>query len=250
MATDASAIRDQAAVSEEEFSSTVRKTRKRHALATRIWHWVNLASVVILFMSGLNISNAHRYLYWGDWGFSPDQAWLAVPRFPGWMTIPDYYSLAIARDWHVLFAWVFALNITLFMIVSLANGHFVRDLFTRAAEWRPAHIWADIRAHLRLQFDHAGSKFNFLQKVAYSKVIFLLLPLMIFTGMAISPGMNAAAPWLLDIFGGRQSARSIHFLCAWALMAFLLLHLALVLLSGPAKQLRDMITGGREDAAA
>ncbi|MFC3101178.1 cytochrome b/b6 domain-containing protein [Altererythrobacter lauratis] len=250
MATDASAIRDQAAVSEDENASTGRKPRKRHALATRIWHWVNLASVVILFMSGLNISNAHRYLYWGKWGFSPDQAWLAVPRFPGWMTIPDYYSLAIARDWHVLFAWVFALNLTLYMAVSLANGHFVRDLFTRISEWRITNIRADIAAHLRLQFDHAGANFNFLQKVAYSKVIFLLLPLMIFTGMAISPGMNAAAPWLLDIFGGRQSARSIHFICAWALMAFLLLHVALVLLSGPAKHLRDMIFGGQDDAAA
>lgn len=229
--------------------STIR-IRKRHAFVTRLWHWVNLASVVILFMSGLNISNAHRYLYWGDWGFSPDQAWLAVPRFPGWMTIPDYYSLAIARDWHVLFAWVFALNLTLYMAVSLVNGHFVRDLFTRASEWRIANIRADIAAHMRLQFEHAGSKFNFLQKIAYSKVIFLLLPLMIFTGMAISPGMNAAAPWLLDIFGGRQSARSIHFLCAWALIAFLLLHVALVLLSGPARQMRDMIFGGREDAEA
>lgn len=226
------------------------RIRKRHAFVTRVWHWVNLASVVILFMSGLNISNAHRYLYWGDWGFSPDQAWLAVPRFPGWMTIPDYYSLAIARDWHVLFAWVFALNLTLYMVVSLANGHFVRDLFTRVSEWRIANIRADIAAHLRLQFDHAGAKFNFLQKIAYSKVIFLLLPLMIFTGMAISPGMNAATPWLLDIFGGRQSARSIHFLCAWALMAFLLIHVALVLLSSPAQQLRDMITGGRDDAEA
>lgn len=224
------------------------RIRKRHALVTRLWHWVNLASVVILFMSGLNISNAHRYLYWGDWGFSPDQAWLAVPRFPGWMTIPDYYSLAIARDWHVLFAWVFALNLTFYMAWSLANGHFRRDLFTQVAEWRPAHVWADIRAHLRLQFNNHRAKFNFLQKIAYSKVIFLLLPLMIFTGMAVSPGMNAAAPWLLDIFGGRQSARSIHFLCAWALVVFLLLHVALVLLSGPVRQLRDMITGGREDA--
>lgn len=226
------------------------RTGKRHALSTRIWHWVNLPCVLILFMSGLNISNAHPWLYWGDWGFAPDQAWLAVPRFPGWMTIPDYYSLAIARDWHVLFAWVFALNLTLYMAASVANGHFVRDLFTRAQEWRIAHVWADIRAHLRLQFDHGGAKFNFLQKVAYSKVIFLLLPLMIFTGMAISPGMNAVAPWLLELLGGRQSARSIHFLCAWALMVFTALHVALVLLSGPARQLRDMITGGRENAQA
>ena len=222
-----------------------RKPARKHALPTRLWHWTNLVCVIVLFMSGLNISNAHPRLYWGDWGFAPEQAWLILPKFPGWMTIPDYYSLAIARDWHVLFAWVFALSLTLFMLASLVNGHFRRDLFAKLAEWRPGAVWADVRAHLRLDFHHGGAKFNFLQKVAYSKVVFLFLPLMIFTGMAISPGMNAAFPWLLDLFGGRQSARSIHFLCAWALVAFMLLHVVLVLLSGPVRQIRDMITGGR-----
>lgn len=223
--------------------------RKRHALATRLWHWVNLFAIVILFMSGLNISNAHRRLYWGDWGFDPADAWLFVPAFPGWATIPGSYSLAGARDWHVVFSLVFAFGLTAFMIASLLNGHFCRDLRTRLADYRPANVWADIRQHLKLNFDHAGSKFNFLQKVAYSKVIFILLPLMIVTGMAISPGMNAAFPWLIEVFGGRQSARSIHFLCAWALAIFMVGHVLLVMLSGPLKQMRDMITGGpREDA--
>ena len=224
--------------------------RKRHSLATRIWHWVNLLAVAILFMSGLNISNAHRYLYWGDWGFAPEDAWLAVPRFPGWATIPNYYSLAGARDWHVVFAWVFALGLLGFMIASLVNRHFRRDIATTRHEWRPVNIASDIRAHLRFDFDHGSGKYNFLQKAAYGLVLFVLLPLMISTGMVMSPGMEAAWPWLTEIFGGRQSARSIHFLCAWALFAFLLLHVALVLASGPARQLRDMITGGREDEAA
>lgn len=224
--------------------------RKRHALSTRLWHWINLWSLAILFMSGLNISNAHRRLYWGDWGFDKADAWLHVPFFPGWITIPDHYNLAAARDWHVLFALVFGFSLAAFMLASLLNGHFRRDLATRLADYRPAHVWADIRQHLKLNFEHAGSKFNFLQKVAYAKVIFILLPLMIFTGMAISPGMNATFPWLLDLLGGRQSARSIHFLCAWALFAFMVLHVGLVLLSGPLKQLRDMITGGTDHEAA
>lgn len=224
--------------------------RKRHALSTRIWHWLNALSVIVLFMSGLNISNAHRHLYWGQWGFAPEQAWLHVPRFPGWMTIPGYYSLAIARDWHVLFAWVFALGLLGFMLAALLNGHFRRDLVTRWAEWRPAAIWADVRSHLRFQFEREGAKFNFLQRAAYGGVIFVLLPAMILSGMAISPGMDAAWPWLLDLFAGRQSARSVHFLCAWALFGFFVLHVALVLLSGPVKQMRDMITGGSDNAAA
>lgn len=226
------------------------KLPKKHSIGTRIWHWVNALSVVILFMSGLNISNAHRRLYWGEWGFAPEQAWLDVPRFPGWATIPGYYSLASARDWHVLFAWVFALGLLLFMISAVRNGHFKRDLFTRLAEWRPANVWKDIREHLKLNFEYGGGKFNFLQKVAYSGVIFVLLPLMIFTGMDMSPGAEAAFPWLTDLFGGRQSARSIHFICAWALFAFFAVHILLVLLSNPVRQIWDMITGGRDDEAA
>jgi Ni/Fe-hydrogenase b-type cytochrome subunit len=223
---------------------------KRHALSTRIWHWVNLLSVAILFMSGLNISNAHRHLYWGEWGFDPKDAWLHVTRFPGWATIPNYYSLAGARDWHVLFAWVFAISLLLFIAAAFLNGHFRRDIATHRGEWRPASIWADVREHLRLNFEHGGGKYNFLQKAAYGTVIFILLPLMILTGMAMSPGADAAWSWLTQVFGGRQSARSIHFIVAWALFAFFLLHVALVLLNRPLKNLRDMITGGRADEAA
>ena len=106
-----------------------------------------------------------------------------------------------------------------------------------------------MRAHLRLEFDHAGSKYNFLQKAAYGLVLFVLLPLMVFTGMAISPGTDAAWPFLLDVFGGRQSARSVHFIVAWALFAFLVLHLVLLALNRPAKNTLEMITGGRADEA-
>lgn len=218
---------------------------KRHFLSTRLWHWINLLCIVILFMSGLNISNAHRYLYWGEWGFSPDQAWLAVARFPGWATIPGYYSLASARDWHTLMAWPFALGLLFMWIAMLINRHFWRDLRTSPREWNPKAIWADIVQHLKLNFDHGPAKFNFLQKVAYGAVLGVLLPGMIFSGLAISPGFESAAPWLVEIFGGRQSARSIHFIFAWGIFGFFVVHLILVLLSGPICQIRDMITGGK-----
>jgi len=223
---------------------------KKHRLSTRIWHWVNLLALVILFMSGLNISNAHPHLYWGQWGFSPRDAWFHVIRFPGWATIPGHYSLGGARDWHVLFAWVFALSLLLFMLTALVNGHFRRDIATRWKDWKPGAVWTDVREHLRLNFDHGAGKYNFLQKAAYGVVLFVLLPLMVFTGMAISPGTDAAWPFLLDVFGGRQSARSVHFIVAWCVFAFFVVHVLLVLLSGPIGQLRDMITGGRFDEAA
>ncbi|WP_010411314.1 cytochrome b/b6 domain-containing protein [Citromicrobium sp. JLT1363] len=225
------------------------RERNRHAAPTRIWHWINLIAIVVLFMSGLNISNAHPYLYWGEWGFAPEQAWLEVPRFPGWMTIPGFYSLAKARDWHLLMAFPFAFGLLGMWIAMLWNGHFGRDLMTGKREWRWQAIRKDIFQHLRFDFSHGESKYNFLQKLAYGLVLGVLLPGMVLTGMAISPGMDAAFPWLLDIFGGRQSARSIHFLFAWGLFGFFVIHVALVLLTGPIGHLRSMTLGGDHQPA-
>ncbi|PZT89404.1 MAG: hypothetical protein DI637_06345 [Citromicrobium sp.] len=220
---------------------------KRHALSTRLWHWINFACVVVLFMSGLTISNAHPRLYWGDWGFAPEHAWMTVPRFPDWMTIPGYYSLAVARDWHILMAWPFALMLLFMWIAMLVNRHFKRDLATSRAEWKPDAISEDIRAHLRLDFDHRSGKYNFLQKLAYGIVLGIFLPMMVFTGIAISPGMEPTFGWQVELLGGRQSARSLHFIFAFATLGFFIVHVVLVILAGPIGQIRDMITGGRRD---
>ena len=219
---------------------------KRHALSTRLWHWLNLLCVVVLFMSGLTISNAHRRLYWGDWGFEASQAWLMVPRFPDWMTIPGYYSLAVARDWHILMAWPFALGLMFMWIAMMVNRHFKRDIVTKRREWRPSAIWRDVVEHLKLNFDHHEGKYNFLQKLAYGLVLGVFLPMMIFTGISISPGMEPTFGWLVDLLGGRQSARSLHFIFAFAIVGFFIVHVLLVILSGPIRQMRDMITGGRK----
>jgi len=219
---------------------------KRHALSTRLWHWLNLLCVVVLFMSGLTISNAHRRLYWGDWGFEASQAWLMVPRFPDWMTIPGYYSLAVARDWHILMAWPFALGLLFMWIAMMVNRHFKRDIVTRRREWRPSAIWRDVVEHLKLNFDHHEGKYNFLQKLAYGLVLGVFLPMMIFTGISISPGMEPTFGWLVDLLGGRQSARSLHFIFAFAIVGFFIVHVLLVILSGPIRQMQDMITGGRK----
>ncbi|SMQ58055.1 Thiosulfate reductase cytochrome b subunit [Altererythrobacter xiamenensis] len=218
---------------------------KKHALSTRLWHWLNLVCIIVLFMSGLNISNAHRYLYWGEYGFSPADAWTSVIRFPGWATIPGYYNLAEARDWHILMAWPFALGLLFIWVAMLANKHFWRDLRTTREEWTPRAIWQDIVDHLKFRFDHDGG-YNFLQKLTYGVVLGIFLPVMVFSGMAISPGIEPSMPWLVDIFGGRQSARSIHFITAWAIAGFFVVHVLLVLVTGPIRQIRGMITGGRK----
>lgn len=110
---------------------------KKHALSTRLWHWVNAAAIIVLFMTGLNISNAHRYLYWGDYGFDPKDARLSVIKFPGWATIPQHYNLALARDWHTTAAWPFGVGLLFIWVAMLVNGHFRRDLTTTPRDWTP-----------------------------------------------------------------------------------------------------------------
>jgi thiosulfate reductase cytochrome b subunit len=249
---------------------------KRHRLSTRLWHWV---AVFVMLMSGLMIFNAHPRLYWGQYGANFDHAWLEIGStaeagflrvgslrvettgvlglwtdpegvvrrraFPHWATIPSSYSLAAGRRWHLAFAWLLVAGLLAYLIASLVNGHARHDLAPRAAELRPAHIWHDIRAHARLRFPTgaAALRYNILQKLSYVGVIFVLLPLVVLTGLTMSPGMDAAWSWLLDLFGGRQSARSIHFLCAVLLAAFILVHLVMVVLAGPVNEIRSMITG-------
>ncbi|WP_298467249.1 cytochrome b/b6 domain-containing protein [uncultured Erythrobacter sp.] len=221
--------------------------KKRHALSTRLWHWINAAALIVLFMSGLNISNAHRYLYWGDYGYDPADAWTAVTRFPGWATLPGYYDLAAARDWHSLGAWVFGVGLLAMWIAMLVNRHFKRDLMTSPRDWSPASLASSIKDHLKRDFSTGGKKYNPLQRISYGIVLGVFLPMMIFTGLAISPGIEPAAPWLVDMLGGRQSARSLHFLFAWALFGFFAVHIVMVLLSNPIRQIWAMIAGGREE---
>lgn len=252
---------------------------RRHRLSTRLWHWANFATVTIMLMSGLMIFNAHPRLYWGEYGANFDRAWLEIgatgdqgalrvgavtipttgvlgvstgpdgrpsrEAFPHWATIPSRYSLADARLWHMAFAWVLALGLAAYLVWSLANGHLRRDIHITAREWRPSHIWRDVKAHTRLRFPTgaAALRYNVLQKIAYAGVLFGLLPLMILTGLALSPSMDAAWPWLTEIWGGRQSARSLHFIAAFALVGFFVVHVVMVLLAGPVNEIGSMITG-------
>ncbi|MVZ98404.1 hypothetical protein EUU23_11945 [Sphingorhabdus sp. IMCC26285] len=252
---------------------------KRHRLSTRLWHWTNAITLFVMLMSGLMIFNAHARLYWGDYGANDDKAWLVIDdagdtgfveiagvrvettgvlgiwknsegevkrrAFPHWITIPSAYDLQAARRWHFTFAWILAVGLTLYMLRSLWNGHVRNDLHIRKWEWSIGHIWHDIKDHARLRFPTgaAAKDYNILQKFAYISVLFILLPLIIFTGLTMSPAMNAAWPWLLDLFGGRQSARSIHFIAAFSLVAFFFVHMAMVLLAGPINEVRSMITG-------
>lgn len=249
----------------------------RHSLVVRVTHWINLLALAVLLLSGLQIFNAHPALYWGDvstfakpWvslfagerggqgvgmtkigsayfettgvlGFSGNE----VRGFPSWATLPSYRSLADGRRWHFFFAWLFVLNGLVYVGAGLIGGHVRRDLLPARDQLTPRHLLREIADHARLRFPKgaAALRYNALQKLAYLAVIFGLLPLMVLTGLSMSPGMNAGLPWLPELFGGRQSARTLHFICAGLIVLFVLVHVAMVLVSGPLNSLRSMITG-------
>jgi len=248
----------------------------RHALVTRITHWINLLALSLLLMSGLQIFNAHPALYWGQTATfaRPWAAMTAVetggrpigvtqvgslkvettgllgysgePRgFPAWATLPSYRSLTDGRRWHFFFAWLFVLNGLTYLAAGLASGHLRRDLLPTRDQLSPRHIWHEAIEHARLRFPkgEAARRYNSLQKAAYLGVVVLLLPLMLATGLTMSPAIDAAAPWLPDLFGGRQSARTLHFITAWLIVGFVLVHVAMVLASGLFNNLRSMVTG-------
>ena len=218
---------------------------KRHRLSTRLWHWTNAAAIFVMLMSGLMISNAHPHLYWGEYGANFDHPWLNPPTFPGWITIPSGYNLALARHWHLAFAWVLAVSFAVYLVVSLFSRHLQRDLTIQRGELAPKHLWEDIKHHAQLKFPTGAAmlKYNTLQKLTYIGVLFVLLPLVILTGLCLSPGVSPLTTWAIDLFGGRSTARSIHFLCAIGIGAFIALHVSLVILAGPYNEIRSMITG-------
>ena len=177
-------------------------------------------------------------------GFTDDPNGERADRaFPSWLTLPGQQDLATARRWHFTFAWLLVLNGLIYLACGAMSGHLRRDLWVRARELR--EVSHSIWKHMRLRFPRGDEArhYNVLQKLAYLTVIFLVLPAIILTGMTMSPGLDARFPFLVTLFGGRQSARTIHFILAFGLVAFALVHVGMVLLSGFANNMRSMITG-------
>ena len=250
----------------------------RHALPVRLMHWINVACLTILLGSGLNIFNAHPALYWGD--DSSGKPWLAMRAentaagpvgktriagsdfdtsgvlglsnvdgrptargFPSWATIPGPQWLAMARHWHLFFAWLFIINGVAYVLYTLFSRHLVRDLVPTRVELR--NIGRSIVDHLKLKHPtgDAATRYNVLQSLAYLIVVFGLLPLVVICGIALSPRLNAVFTGWVDLLGGRQSARSLHFLAALGLVLFVVVHVVEVFLAGVWNEMRSMITG-------
>lgn len=249
----------------------------RHRLPVRIMHWINAVCFFILLMSGLGIFNAHPALYWENSSYTGAPPLLAIgtvdeegvtqvlghqvvttgflgmstdkegnpstAAFPYWATIPGTYSLADSRLWHFFFAWLFVINGAAYLLYGLCAGHLRRDLLPDRRDL--GSIGSSIRDHLLFRHPHgqAAKRYNVLQKLAYLIVIFVLLPLVILMGMAMSPMLDTLIPGWVNWVGGRQAARTLHFIAAWMLVAFVAIHLFEVMVSGFRNQIRSMVTG-------
>ena len=149
----------------------------------------------------------------------------------------------MARRWHFFFAWLFVVNGAVYVSLTIFSRHLWRDLLPTRSDL--AHIGRSIWDHMRLRFPKGeeAKRYNVLQKLAYLAVLFVLGPVMILTGLTMSPRLDASFPFLLTLFGGRQSARTIHFICAFSILGFVFVHIAMVLVSGVLNNMRSMITG-------
>jgi thiosulfate reductase cytochrome b subunit len=250
----------------------------RQSIWTRVTHWVWAICLFFLLLTGLQIFNAHPALYIGqESGFEYQNSIFAVgavnsdagPRgrttlfgqnfdttgvlgvsgtaerpvftaFPGAVTIPSYRDLGTGRVVHFFFGWIFVATIFVWFLASFINGHIRRDIVPKPSDI--AALPKDVADHARLRFNH-GRTYGPLQKLAYFGVFFVLFPLIVATGLTMSPGINAAAPWMLDLFGGRQTARTIHFIVMLLLVAFFIIHIVMVVAAGPINELRSMLSG-------
>ncbi len=245
---------------------------------TRATHWIWALCLFFLLLSGLNIFNAHPTLYIGKQsGFGFDNAVFSIDAaeisgkaqgvteifgtkfnttgifgvsgtddnpdiraFPPALTIPSYYDLGTARVIHFFFAWLLIGTLAVWGAAGVWNGHIRRDLALSGADLKS--LPKDIADHARLRFHHTG-RYNVLQKLAYGGVLFILFPAIIITGLAMSPGFNAALPFLNDLLGGRQTARTIHFAAMFLFVTFFFIHMVMILAAGPVNELRSIITG-------
>lgn len=257
-------------------SAAVKERVYRHRLPVRLGHWLNVVCLFILIGSGLQIFNAHPALYWGDRS-DRDKPLLSIRpmrtdngemkgvttilgrqfdttgvlgysngsgrAFPAWATVPSARWLAMGRQWHLFFAWVFVINGLLFGTYGLYSRHFKRDLVPTGQDLK--QIPQAVKDHLVLRHPKGdeAKRYNVLQKLAYLGVIFGLAPLIVLTGLTMSPTIDTAFPWLLTIFGGRQAARTIHFIACFSFVGFIMIHVSQVILTGFFNNIRSMITG-------
>jgi thiosulfate reductase cytochrome b subunit len=230
-------------------------TAPRHSAVVRVTHWITTLAFFALLLSGVEILISHPRFYWGETGNVHTKPLFQIPIPASRATVPTGYGYVLpdqngwSRYLHFQSAWVAILSGLLYVAYGFFQGHFRRSLLPARCGLSPAALWAVIARHLRLQRpdQEEARSYNALQRLTYLFVIFVLFPLVIWTGLAMSPAIASAIPAAVTTFGGQQSARTIHFFVTILLLLFLLVHLAMIVLAGFRSRLRAMITGRPAD---
>jgi thiosulfate reductase cytochrome b subunit len=223
----------------------------RHTAVVRVTHWITVIAFFALLLSGVEIVISHPRFYWGETGNVRTHPLFTLPIPSSRDTVPTGYGYVMpdqngwSRSLHFQTAWVAVLTGLFYAISSLWNGHFLRDLFPVPADRTWRGFWEVIAKYLHREppKEAEAHSYNVVQRIAYLSVIFLLFPLVIWTGLALSPGFDSAVPAAVNALGGRQCARTLHFFVSGALLLFLVVHVAMVVLAGFRSRMRAMITG-------
>lgn len=223
----------------------------RHAALVRVTHWITLFCFVALLISGLEIVISHPRFYWGEVGNVNTRPLFTIPIPSSRGAVPTGYGFVMpdANGWsrylHFQTAWVLVLTGLIYVIVGIGSGHFRRNLIPEPGDrtWRA--YWRRTAQYLHRAPPDAAEEhsYNVLQRTVYLVVIFVLFPLVIWTGLALSPAFDSAVPATVNLLGGRQSARTLHFVVSGALLLFLIVHVTMVALSGFKSRMRAMISG-------
>jgi thiosulfate reductase cytochrome b subunit len=233
-------------------ATTISKPKTlRHSGVVRVTHWITTAAFFALLISGGEIVISHPRFYWGETGNVMTRPLFTLPIPASRETVPTGYGYVMpdqngwSRSLHFQAAWAVVLTGLVYGIASLWSGHFRRDLVPQRSDW----TWRAFRAVLAKSLRRAppeereAHSYNVVQRSAYLSVIFVLFPLVIWTGLAMSPAFTAAVPLAASALGGRQSARTIHFFVSNLLLVFLLVHVTMVVVAGFKSRMRAMITG-------
>ena len=228
----------------------------RHSALVRITHWLTVISFVALLVTGLEIVVSHPRFYWGETGNVHMKPLFTIPIPSSRESVPTGYGYVMpdengwSRYLHFESAWLLVLTALVYGISSLLNGHFRRDLVPDREQRSLRAYGKRIKRYLQRRAPDAdeSASYNVLQRTTYLLVIFGLFPLVILTGLALSPSFNAAFPFLVNSFGGRQSARTLHFFLTWSLVLFFVVHVVMIAASGFWRRTRGMITGHVREA--
>jgi thiosulfate reductase cytochrome b subunit len=223
----------------------------RHTALVRATHWLTFVAFMALLITGAEIVISHPRFYWGETGNVNMHPLFTIPIPASRDTVPTGYGYVMpdqngwSRYLHFQSAWLLVLTGAVYLIAGLWTGHFRKNLWPSAGQRNWRAYTSRMGSYLRRVPTDPGEvhSYNALQRAAYLSVIFVLIPLVIWTGLALSPAFNSAFPWGVNLLGGRQSARTLHFFVSAALLVFFLVHVLMVAMNGFRNRMRGMITG-------